>query len=498
MYPVNDVTVCGSFNWCLICRDRFTFEGAGLLVCAAAMSAVERNSESADSSNDEYEDARDSPLERRISDSVARAKEGGNIFSLVPSGVPTYRAQFTEEESPHFISSPDSFQDFFSLLSAPKPKSHRHKLPFQRDRSTYNLWSILKNLVGKDVTKIALPVHLNEPLSFCQRLVEDIEYVELLDKAAAASTVHKRLSYLAALASSCFVTTLSRHSKPFNPLLGETYELVNQEAGYCLIAEQVSHHPPVTALYAEGDKWVFWEEYNLDIKFRGQWVRIQPNGLVHFRSKVDGHHFSWNKPYTTVHNLILGSLWADHEGEVVVKCHQSGDKAVVNFTPYSRAKERYRELHGQVLNAQDKVQYILHGAWDKGMNRRRPDGGALKEIWRANEPLPNSEQQYGFTQLAMTLNEEDETVTCPTDSRRRPDQRLLEESDVDAASSEKFRLEEKQRVARRAREACKEKWKPRWFDSYDDSDTNTTYHAYNGKYWEAKLQSDWSQCPDIF
>ncbi len=28
--------------------------------------------------------------------------------------------------------------------------------------------SILKNLVGKDVTKIALPVHLNEPLSFTQ------------------------------------------------------------------------------------------------------------------------------------------------------------------------------------------------------------------------------------------------------------------------------------------------------------------------------------------
>ena len=58
MYPVNDVTVCGSFNWCLICRDRFTFEGAGLLVCAAAMSAVERNSESADSSNDEVGPAR--------------------------------------------------------------------------------------------------------------------------------------------------------------------------------------------------------------------------------------------------------------------------------------------------------------------------------------------------------------------------------------------------------------------------------------------------------
>ena len=62
----------------------------------------------------------------------------------------------------------------------------------------------------------------------------------------------------------------NRHSKPFNPLLGETYELVNQEGNYCVVSEQVSHHPPVTALHAESDNWVFWEEYKLDIKFRGQ------------------------------------------------------------------------------------------------------------------------------------------------------------------------------------------------------------------------------------
>ena len=52
-------------------------------------------------------------------------------------------------------------------------------------------------------------------------------------------------------------------------------------------------------------------------------------------------------------------------------------------------------------------------------------------------------------------------VTCPTDSRYRPDQRLLENSNVDEGSSQKFRLEEKQRAARRARESRKERWKPR-------------------------------------
>ena len=57
---------------------------------------------------------------------------------------------------------------------------------------------------------------------------------------------------------------------------------------------------------------------------------------------------------------------------MVVNCHNTGDKAVVTWTPYSKAKERYRELNGRVLNKQDEVQYLLHGAWDKGMVRKNP------------------------------------------------------------------------------------------------------------------------------
>ena len=56
-----------------------------------------------------------------------------------------------------------------------------------------------------------------------------------------------------------------------------------------------------------------------------------------------------------------------------------------------------------------QVRYILHGAWDKGMTRKNPDGTGVKELWRANEQVPNWERQYGFTQFAMTLNEPDES-----------------------------------------------------------------------------------------
>lgn len=58
---------------------------------------------------------------------------------------------------------------------------------------------------------------------------------------------------------------------------------------------------------------------------------------------------------------------------------------------------------------------------------------------------------YYFSTLALTLNEPEEGV-APTDSRRRPDQRLMEDGQWDEANAEKQRLEEKQRTTRRERE----------------------------------------------
>ena len=62
-----------------------------------------------------FEDARDSPLEQRISDSILKPKDNTNLFSLVPSGVPRPPA-IMEASNPEPISSPDCFSDFLRLL----------------------------------------------------------------------------------------------------------------------------------------------------------------------------------------------------------------------------------------------------------------------------------------------------------------------------------------------------------------------------------------------
>lgn len=84
-------------------------------------------------------------------------------------------------------------------------------------------------------------VNFSEPLSFLQRLTEDFEYSDCLDKAAMADDVYEQLAYVAAFTVSSYSTTTTRTLKPFNPLLGETFECDRtNDFGWRSVAEQVS------------------------------------------------------------------------------------------------------------------------------------------------------------------------------------------------------------------------------------------------------------------
>jgi hypothetical protein len=55
-------------------------------------------------------------------------------------------------------------------------------LPSRRDPNTkISFWTILKDLIGKDLTKVSMPVYFNEPISLTQKVAETCEYNELLD-----------------------------------------------------------------------------------------------------------------------------------------------------------------------------------------------------------------------------------------------------------------------------------------------------------------------------
>lgn len=87
-----------------------------------------------------------------------------------------------------------------------------------------------------------IQVNFNEPLSLLQRLTEDFEYAELLHKSARISDPAEQLIYIAAFCVSHYATTGIRTCKPFNPLLGETFECDRRDdLGWKSLAEQVKN-----------------------------------------------------------------------------------------------------------------------------------------------------------------------------------------------------------------------------------------------------------------
>uniref|UniRef100_A0A8C0IK95 Oxysterol-binding protein n=1 Tax=Chelonoidis abingdonii TaxID=106734 RepID=A0A8C0IK95_CHEAB len=431
-------------------------------------------------------------------------------------------------DAPEIITMPESMGHNVLLVPLPSreddtKKEKRTRIP-NKPNYSLNLWSIMKNCIGKELSKIPMPVNFNEPLSMLQRLTEDLEYHELLDRAAKCESSLEQLCYVAAFTVSSYSTTVFRTSKPFNPLLGETFELDRlEENGYRSLCEQVSHHPPAAAHHAHSRHgWTLRQEIKITSKFRGKYISIMPLGTIHCIFHSSGNHYTWKKVTTTVHNIIVGKLWIDQSGEIEIINHKTGDKCNLKFVPYSYfSRDVARKVTGEVTDPSGKVHFILLGTWDEKMDcfkvlpgsgengaegRQRAEESQVL-LWKRN-PLPkNAENMYYFSELALTLNAP-ESGTAPTDSRLRPDQRLMENGRWDEANAEKQRLEEKQRISRKKREAEAMKatedgtpydpYKALWFERKKDPVTKELAHVYRGGYWESKEKQDWSSCPDIF
>uniref|UniRef100_A0A3Q2CIG9 Oxysterol-binding protein n=1 Tax=Cyprinodon variegatus TaxID=28743 RepID=A0A3Q2CIG9_CYPVA len=404
-------------------------------------------------------------------------------------------------------------------------RTRRSRIP---DKPNYslNLWSIMKNCIGKDLSRIPMPVNFNEPLSMLQRLTEDLEYSELLDRAARCDSSLEQMCLVAAFSVSSYSTTVHRTSKPFNPLLGETYELDRlEEYGYRSISEQVSHHPPAAAHHVASERgWTLWQHITIDSKFRGKYISVVPLGNIHLQFHSSGNHYVWSKVTSTVHNIIVGKLWIDQSGDIDIVNTTTKDTCRLKFSPYSYfSRDVPRKVTGVVEDAQGTAHYILSGTWDDKMESAkivessRGSGGSEgkqktvyqtlqpKLLWK-KYPLPdNAENMHYFSALALTLNEPEDGV-APTDSRLRPDQRLMEAGLWDEANIEKQRLEDHQRLERKRREAQAnqaleediEGYQPVWFEKRTNENTGETSYMYRGGYWEAKERQDWNHCPEIF
>ncbi|KAJ6992860.1 hypothetical protein NC653_016078 [Populus alba x Populus x berolinensis] len=397
----------------------------------------------------------------------------------------------------------------------------------QEDRDSY--WKMMQNYVGSDVTSmVTLPVLIFEPMSMLQKMAELMEYSHLLDLADECEDPYMRLVYSASFFISVYYA-LQRTWKPFNPILGETYEMTNH-GDLTFISEQVSHHPPIGAAHAENEHFTYDITSKVKTKFLGNSIEIYPLGRTRVTLKRDGVVLDLVPPPTKVSNLIFGRTWIDSPGEMVLTNMTTGDKVVLYFQPCGWFGAGRYEVDGYVYNAAEEPQILMTGKWNGSMSYQPCDmegepcsGTELKEgftisglsdgktylltgpiahhsiiailqVWRVAEAPKNDKFQY--THFAHKINSFD---TAPkkllgSDSRLRPDRYALEQGDISKAGYEKSSLEERQRAEKRNREVKGHQFTPRWFDRTDEIHPtpwgDLEVYQYNGKYSEHRAAID--------
>ncbi|KAK4552595.1 Oxysterol-binding protein 3 [Recurvomyces mirabilis] len=397
-----------------------------------------------------------------------------------------------------------------TLLPLPLPPAKRRGTITPPKQAPPSIIGFLRKNAGKDLSTVSMPVTANEPTSLLQRLAESLEYPQLLDQAASASTTPaERLMYVSAFAVSYFSNNRVKERairKPFNPMLGETYELVREDLGFRFLAEKVSHHPVKMACQAESlnnGGWTFTQSPQPVQKFWGKSVELNTEGRARVVLHSVGEQYSWSQATCFLRNVIAGEKYVEPVQAMTIHCESSGMRAIATFKAGGMFSGRSEEVSVQLFDPLDGALDIgLAGKWTEDL--KRTDTGAV--VWTVGSLVPDAPKTYGFTSFAAALNQVtaiEEGYLAPTDSRLRPDQQALELGDVDRAEALKARLEERQRARRKVLESHGQTWQPQFFEKVvggsEKVDDEVWVLKQQGKgYWERRVKGEWDDLHVVF
>ena len=370
-----------------------------------------------------------------------------------------------------------------------------------------SLIGFLRRNVGKDLSTISMPVSANEPTSLLQKAAENLEYSELLDTASKNSDPAERMLYVTAFALSSFSNARVKERsirKPFNPMLGETYELIREDKNFRFVAEKVSHRPVQLAFHAEGSGWAMAQSPLPSQKFWGKSSEIITEGKVRVVLTTVGECYSWTPATCFLRNIIAGEKYIEPVGTMSVVNEMTGWKCIITFKAKGMFSGRSEDVDVQLLDQNGVEQPLgLTGAWTSNLVvKENGRADARQEMWHAGSLVDRPEKHYGMTKFAAELNEitpVEEGKLPPTDSRLRADQRALEDGKYDDAERLKNEIEEGQRARRREMEASGEAWTPKFFIKVNNGD-ETIWKLKAGSpdgYWERRAKGDWSGVVDV-
>lgn len=175
-----------------------------------------------------------------------------------------------------------------------------------------------KLLTGKfDLLKISLPVKIFEPRSYLQKLCDPLAFPKIIHKAVVAETPEERLKWVVTYFVAGYHRAFLTWSKPFNPILGETWH-ASLPDGTQAFMEQISHHPPISAfqIIGPGKSYYFHGHSQPTVTYKTNGITSYAVGERQIEF-LDGTVIDVSFPEYNVRNIVSTSTTrADVSGKV--------------------------------------------------------------------------------------------------------------------------------------------------------------------------------------
>lgn len=222
--------------------------------------------------------------------------------------------------------------------------------------------------IGMDLTKIPIPCDFLEPRSLLERLTDFLSHGQILCNAVDLDDPVDRMVEIVRAYLSGWHVKPRGVKKPYNPILGEIFRCnweLPDGSVLTYFTEQVSHHPPISALYAENiQKGITIEGwYYPRSKFLGNSAASITEGVakIHFKKHNEIYVITWPSVYAR--GIIFGRLLMEMGGKTSISCMKTGLSADIDFKTKPFFGGEYNVVSANIKKKKTTI-YQIRGKWN--------------------------------------------------------------------------------------------------------------------------------------
>ncbi|XP_018608134.2 oxysterol-binding protein-related protein 5-like isoform X2 [Scleropages formosus] len=344
------------------------------------------------------------------------------------------------------------------------------------------IWTLLKQLrPGMDLSKVVLPTFILEPRSFLDKLSDYYYHADFLSRAVLEESPYCRMKQVLRWYLSGFYKKPKGLKKPYNPILGETFRCcwLHPKTDSCTfyIAEQVSHHPPVSAFYVSNKKDGFCISGSIlaKSKFYGNSLSAVLDGKARLVFLARDEEYVITMPYAHCKGILYGTMSMELGGKITIDCKTTNYLAELEFKlkPFLGSSSSVNQISGKIRSGEEVLANI-DGHWDAEVILHEKKTGHQEVLWNPTTEVRQQRLKRQVVPLYQQGAFESERLWQHVTNA------ILNQDQV-RATQEKFILEEAQR--REARERGNKAWTPQLF-TLDPTSKEWCYRYADRKPWD--------------